>query len=211
MKQFLRLVVYTLVASAFSTANADDRSELFHAVNLDNGRMAAGLLERGADPNAVDDKGQPALVAAMKDNSAQVVEVLLAQPGLKVDKANSSDETPLMMAALKGRTDWMRALIERGASVDRPGWTPLHYAASGPDPKAVSLLLDKGAAIEALSPNKTTPLMMAARYGAIDSADLLLARGASSTARNDAGLTAIDFARTAGRDKLVKEMERPAR
>ncbi|MDQ2780147.1 MAG: ankyrin repeat domain-containing protein [Pseudomonadota bacterium] len=208
MKQFLKLVVYTLVATAFSSAYADDRDDFFHAINLDNGRMAAGLLERGVDPNAVDDKGQTALTAAMRDGSGAVVEVLLRQPGLKVDKANRNDETPLMMAALKGHTDWMRALLERGAAVNRSGWTALHYAASGPEPKAITLLLDKGAAIEAASPNQTTPLMMAARYGAIDSAELLLSRGASTTARNEAGLTAIDFARTAGRDKLVQTMER---
>lgn len=211
MKQFLRLVVYTLVATAFSSANADDRDDLFHAINLDNGRMAAGLLERGVDPNAVDEKGQTALLAAIRDGSASVVAVLLDRPALQVDKANSSNETPLMMAALKGRTDWMQALLLRGATLNRPGWTPLHYAASGPEPKAVALLLDKGAEMEALSPNKTTALMMAARYGAIDSAELLLARGASSTARNDAGLTAVDFARTAGRDRLVQKMEQRSR
>ena len=207
MKQILRLVIYTLVATAFSAANADDRDDFFHAINLDNPRMVASLIERGFDPDTADDKGQTGLLAAIRDGSQKVVDVLLSQTTLKFDAANRSDETPLMMAALKGRVDWMRALLERGAAVDRPGWTPLHYAASGPEPKAVALLLDKGAAIESLSPNRTTPLMMAARYGAIDSADLLLSRGASVTARNDVGLTAVDFARTAGRDRLVQKME----
>jgi ankyrin repeat protein len=49
--------------------------------------------------------------------------------------------------------------------------------------------------------------MMAAGYGAIDGADLLLRLGANPTLRNDAGLTATDFARRAGRDSLVERIE----
>jgi len=40
-----------------------------------------------------------------------------------------------MMAALRGSLEWTQRLIERGAAINRDGWTPLHYAASGPEPK----------------------------------------------------------------------------
>ena len=65
------------------------------------------------------------------------------------------------------------------------GWSPLHYAAAGPEPKIVAMLLDRGAPIDARSPNQTTPLMMAAGYGAEANVDLLLARGADKRLRND--------------------------
>jgi uncharacterized protein len=83
----------------------------------------------------------------------------------------------------------------------------LHYAASGPEPKLLAWLLDQGAAIDAPSPNRTTALMMAARYGAIDGADLLLARGANARLRNDRELSAADFARMAGREALAARLE----
>jgi ankyrin repeat protein len=84
-------------------------------------------------------------------------------------------------------------------------------AQSGPQPKLLSLLLDKGAAIDALSPNGTTPLMMAARYGNEDGAHLLLAKGANAKLRNEKGLTAADFARTGGREALAAKLEQAAR
>ncbi|MNC96496.1 Ankyrin repeats (3 copies) [compost metagenome] len=71
----------------------------------------------------------------------------------------------------------------------------------------VELLLARGAPIDARSPNGTTPLMMAARYGAIDAADLLARRGADRTLRNDRGLNAADFAAGAGRDDLAQRLQ----
>lgn len=95
--------------------------------------------------------------------------------------------------------------------VNRPGWTALHYAASGPEPKMLVLLLERGAMLEAESPNRTTALMMAARYGDEDSALLLLSRGASASARNERGLSAADFARLAGRKGLADKLDQAAK
>ena len=120
---------------------------------------------------------------------------------------NAAGESPLMMAALRGDLAWAQRLIDRGARLEVPGWTPLHYAATGPETKMVALLLDKGAAIEARSPNKTTPLMMASRYGPESSVDLLLARGANWKLRNDLDLDAAAFARLASREALTRRLE----
>jgi ankyrin repeat protein len=48
--------------------------------------------------------------------------------------------------------------------------------------------------------------MMAARYGADESALLLLARGASTTVRNQRDMNAADFARSVGRDALAAKL-----
>lgn len=187
---------------------AGSYEDFFKAVSLDNAAAVRELLQRGFDPNAPGPvRGSVGLFLAMRDGSFAVAEVLLAHPQIRVDAANEVDETPLMMAALRGHVAWMRRLLDRGATLHRVGWTPLHYAASGPSPEAVALLLDRGAVVEALSPNRTTPLMMAAGYGAQDSATLLARRGADRAARNDAGLNAADFARRAGRDRLAAELE----
>ena len=192
-------------------AAAGSYEDFFRALRGDDARAVSALLARGFDPNSPDEKGQVPLYLALRDGAVNVARVLLASPELKVDAPNTVNETPLMMAALRGDLEWTLLLLQRGAQVNRGGWTPLHYAASGPEPKVVALLLERGAALEAHSPNRTTPLMMAAGYGAIDSADLLLQRGADARARNDAGLTAADFARRAGRDALAARIEKVAK
>ena len=190
---------------------AGARDDFFKAIDLDNVSLMRPLLEQGFDPNATDDRGQVALARALRDGALQVAELLLEQPAIDIDRANAKGETPLMMAALRGEAGWVSRLVERGAAINRTGWAPLHYAASGPEPKVAALLLDRGATIDAPSPNGTTALMMAAGYGAIDGADLLLARGADRRLRNDRGLTAADFARRAGRDRLAQRLEAGAR
>ncbi len=144
----------------------------------------------------------------MRDESPRVAEALWKSPALDVDAHNASGETALMLAALRGQVAWMQRLLERGAAVHKPGWSPIHYAATGPEVKAVALLLERGAPLEALSPDKDTPLMMAARYGAEGSVDLLLARGASAAATNSRNLDAADLARAGGRDFLVERLQK---
>ncbi len=209
-----RLVVGTLAALVCATARADAYVDFFRAVTIDNVGVVNQLLARGFDPNAANEAGQVGLYLALRDEAPRVAAALLAHPQTRVDVVNASGETPLMMAALKGSVEWARRLIERGAQVNRSGWTPLHYAASGSDSdstRVLALLLDHGAAIDARAPNGNTPLMMAARYGAWDSAELLLARGADPRPRNASGRSAADLARDEGREPLAVKLERAAR
>ncbi len=203
------LAALTLAAAGLAHAGAYE--DFFRAVNVDDARTVSALLGRGFDPNAADERGQVALFLALRGGSPKVAEALLANPATRIDTANASGETPLMMAALRGEATWSQRLLDRGAAVNRDGWTPLHYAASGPEPKTVALLLDRGARIDAPSPNGSTPLMMAARYGAEASTDQLVARGADPKVRNDKGLNAADFARLGGREALAARLDRLAR
>jgi ankyrin repeat protein len=75
----------------------------------------------------------------------------------------------------------------------------------------VKLLLDRGAPIDAGSPNGSTALMMAAQYGSEASVELLLSRGADAKIKNDRGLTAGDFARLAKRETLAAKLDRGGR
>src|SRR3954469_14833243 len=108
-----------------------------------------------------------------------------------------------MMAALKGQAELVRKLIARDADVNKPGWAPLHYAATGGHLAVMELLLENNAFIDAESPNGTTPLMMAAMYGSPQAVNLLLDAGADVAMVNKLGLTALDFAKRGGRPDAV--------
>ena len=193
------------------SAQVDDR--YFAAVNRDDESSVVAYALRGGDLNALR-QGAHALLVAAREGSLKVGMFLVGQRNVSVDVANAAGETPLMMAAIKGHLPLVRRLIERGAAVNKPGWTPLHYAASHPDEIAkaiVAVLLEHHAYIDAESPNGTTPLMMAARYGHRDAFKLLLSEGADAALRNRAGLTAVDFARTASRNHIVELLAQQVR
>lgn len=211
MRNYFRLALYLFIAFGISSARAGAYEDFFRAVGVDNAREVGSLLSRGFDPNARDEKGQPALTLALRDGSAKVVELLLGHPQLSVDAPNAANETALMMAALRGNLPAMKGLLARGAAVNRPGWNPLHYAASGPSVEAVTLLLEQGAAIDARSPQGHTALMMAARYGSEASVQRLLQARADVRLRNEREQDAADFARLGGREKLAEELARLAR
>ena len=206
MKSLFRFAIYLVVAAWSSAAFCGSYEDFFAAVAHDDGNTVAGLLARGFDPNSPDEKGQRALLITMRDGAPQVAAVLLADPQTRVDLPNPAGETALMLAALKGRADWAQRLVEHGAAVNRDGWTPLHYAACAPAAAVAAMLLDHGAHIDALSPNRSTPLMLAAMYGNEATVDLLLAHGADRHLRNEKGLDAADFARQAGREGLAARL-----
>jgi ankyrin repeat protein len=193
------------VSSAFAGAYED----FFVAVKRNDGRTVSALLERGFDPNTRDPNGQVALILALQGENVAVAEALMARPDTQVGLVNNVGESALMMAALKGQLDWCVRLLARGAPLNKTGWTPLHYAATGPEPKIVQLFLERGATVDAMSPTRNTPLMMAARYGKEDSVKLLLAHGADLTLINDRNLNAADIARSAGRESLAVQLSKP--
>lgn len=208
MKYYFRSFLYLVLIIGCSCVEAGAYEDFFIAINRDDDWGVTRLLERGFDPNSRDPKGQTGLILALRDESPRVVEALWKSPALDVNVENASGETALMMAALRGNVMWMRRLLDRGAAAHKGGWSPIHYAATGPEVKAVALLLERGAPVEALSPDKDTPLMMAARYGAEASVDLLMARGASASAKNGRNLDAVDLARSGGRDFLLERLKK---
>jgi ankyrin repeat protein len=194
--------LFCLFLGFANAAWANSYDDFFIAVKRDDVPTIRQLVQRGFDLNTRSPEGDHALFLALRDQAPQVAEYLIGQPTVDVEARNAQGESPLMMAAIKGHLEAARRLIARNAEVNKPGWTPLHYAASDPGESStamVRLLLEHHAYIDAESPNKTTPLMMAAHYGTPGVVKLLLEEGADPLIRNQLGLTAIDFAQRAGR------------
>ncbi len=189
-----KFLIYLFVFIGFSTSNAGSYDDFFAAIKQDNPDVIRTLLKRGFDPNTINPSGDYGLILAIREASLKVVDVLLESPATQVDVRTPKDESPLMLAALKGYAAMCQKLIARDADVNKPGWTPLHYAATSGHLDVMHMLLDNHAYIDAASPNGSTPLMMASMYGTTDAVKLLLEAGADPTLKNAQGLSAIDFA-----------------
>lgn len=179
--------------SAFSAAGSYE--DFFIALQNDQVKVVSSLLSRGFDPNTVNLQAEPALLNALNVGALTSAEVLVRHPKINVNVRNGHGETALMLACLKGHLALAKLLISKQADINQPGWTPLHYAATGGHVELIQFLLEESAYIDAESPNGTTPLMMAARYGSAKATQLLIDEGADLQVKNQLGLTALDFAK----------------
>lgn len=186
-------------------AHAGAYDDYFQAAKLDDAPTVSALLQRGFDPNTVEaERGDSGLILALREKSMKVFVVLMNARGVNIDQRANNGDTALMIAAYTANKPAVEALLAKDATVNQDGWTALHYAAAIGDNDIVKLLLDKSAALDAPSPNKTTPIMMAARGGHIYTVKALLDAGADASLKNDAGMTAIDFAQQGRHTDIVE-------
>ena len=175
------------------------------AAKFDDVREVRSLIEKGVSPNQKDPRGMPILMVAIQENSVKTVDYLINVKGIDLNQPNMTSETPLMFASLYGLFPEVKVLVnQKEVPVNRPGWTPLHYACTNGHLEISQFLLDKGAVVDAPSPNETTPLMMAIRAGNIQLVRLLLDRGADIRIRNQQGYSAIDVAELFNQEEIQK-------
>ncbi|MBQ5945932.1 ankyrin repeat domain-containing protein [Massilia sp. ST3] len=209
-------VLAGLLAGVVSSAQAvrpptpEEVAAFFRAVQLDDLKTVERMV--GAVVNANERNpvgGDTALVLALREDAPRVFSALLAHPGTDLEATAANGNTALMMAAFKRNKNAVEALLDKGAKLNRPGWTALHYAAAAGDDDIAELLIGRGARVDAVSPRQSggyTPLMMAAREGHASTAMLLLKRGAKAKLKNNEGLTAAQIAERAGRTDVVRAL-----
>ncbi|XP_054898816.1 ankyrin-3-like isoform X8 [Poeciliopsis prolifica] len=176
------------------------------------------LVTNGANVNAQSQNGFTPLYMAAQENHLEVVQFLLDN-GSSQSIATEDGFTPLAVALQQGHDQVVSLLLENDTK-GKVRLPALHIAARKDDTKAAALLLqnDHNADVESkMMVNRTTesgftPLHIAAHYGNINVATLLLNRGAAVDfkARND--ITPLHVASKRGNTNMVRLLlERGAR
>jgi ankyrin len=209
------------VARLVSRVNpdAEDRwhqSPLAMAAQYGDAALVRKLLDRGARPDAgrtqltplahAARRGAPEIVALLRGAGASVSAVAAVYLGDRRAVASSplvDDEegTPLLLHAAQSLDPGIVAdLLDRGAalaSADRFGETALHRVADlrracAPDAAAMAtLLIDRGAVVDATNRDRVTPLHQAVRARNLAVAEVLLDRGANPNAADKRGSTPL--------------------
>ncbi|XP_067373354.1 ankyrin-3-like isoform X31 [Channa argus] len=168
------------------------------------------LVTNGANVNAQSQNGFTPLYMAAQENHLEVVRFLL-ENNASQSMATEDGFTPLAVALQQGHDQVVSLLLENDTK-GKVRLPALHIAARKDDTKAAALLLqnDHNADVESkMMVNRTTesgftPLHIAAHYGNINVATLLLNRGAAVDfmARND--ITPLHVAGKRGNSTMVK-------
>ena len=126
----------------------------------------------------------------------------LISEGANVEAKDSCGQRPLHRAAIQGCEELLEMLLEKNAELDARSddlsRTALHWASSHGRPKAVRLLLTRGAQINACDKRKRTPLSLSASNGNEAVIRLLLDAGADINARDAYKGTALYRAAESG-------------
>lgn len=213
IKNWLTMLgLLAFIAVAIPRAHGALPSAVRFGVAVETGdlRAASAWLDEGLDPNFLADRiGTGLMIAAWEGNIPMMA--LFVGRGAAIDAMNHHREQALMHAAWKGRLQAVQWLLEHGATLNRSGreWSALHYAAFNGHEDVARLLIERGADLDALSTNGSTPLMMAAREGHITLARMLVERGANTRIVNDWGDDALVWSMRYGHTRIAQVVSSP--
>lgn len=158
------LALALLVALSGCQSKSPDE-QLILAARANDVAEVKQLLAAGADANADQVpryQGRPPLFHAATFGYLEVAQALIDE-GARVDYADPSGLTPLMVAALNGPPAMVELLLSKGAPVDvsAGGATPLTEATRKGDPLVLRALLEAGADPNAPMPDGDAPVCYA--------------------------------------------------
>jgi ankyrin repeat protein len=195
-------------ANVHATTRLNAITPLWLAAQSGEAQLVRLLLDNKAEPDGATTTGITPLMIASAHGNPVAVRLLIERGAKPNAKEKTYGQTPLVFAAAYNQPDAIAVLIELGADIAAAtearspaptieagepmgGLTALHYAVRQGNVEAVDALLDRGADVNGVSADHTTPLMLATINGRFDLAMHLLERGADPKIATVAGGTPL--------------------
>jgi uncharacterized protein len=165
------------------------------------------FLAAGMDPNAKNDESNTALMNAIAESRAEVINALLGAKA-DVNEKNSRDATAVDWAAARGQLDTVRLLVDKGAGAEAIDEGFVTAAESG-RADVMRTLLEKGARLNTIGSRALLAVAGSTVVGGADqergeAVRLLLGLGVDVNAKDKEGWTALLLATNRDRASVVQ-------
>jgi ankyrin repeat protein len=175
--------------------------EFFRGIRMEDGQVVRAFLQGGIDPNVKDERGETALIFAIREKEPGIAKLLIekANINLQDDRGNS----PLHMAILQEKPEIVNLLLEKGVDVNVTGTykkvknqTPLYQAIVRGDLELAAKLLEKKADPNITDNEGSFPLAEAVIRSDANPkfVELLIKKGADVNKQESNGSTALLYA-----------------
>ena len=210
MRSGMALVLGVLLLVGAARAELPDPIAFSWAVESKNMKKVTAWLDEGLDPDFMTKPLGTGLMIAAWNGNIPMMELFIGR-GANPRRANANGEQPLQLAAWNGHMEAVKWLLDHGAMINRDEnhWSALHYAVFNGHNELATYLLEHGADVNARSPNRSTPLMLAARENREELTKVLLEAGADTKAMNDWGDTPLTMAMRYEHFRLGKMISSP--
>ena len=123
----LGLMAAGATVGSVNAVSGDQR--IINAVYQNNLVEVEKLIKAGANVNSVSIGGDTVLIDAAYQGNMEILQLLINDPNINLEMANSEGSTALVAAAVQNHLDIVNALLKAGASLTvRKGWTALQVA-----------------------------------------------------------------------------------
>ena len=168
-------------------------------------QVVKSLIERGADPSLMDNRGWNSLHVAANGGDADIIDLIHTQVP-NIESKTGDGCTPLMIAAFNSKLHAVKWFLEKGATVtreDNNGRNTLHFAAEGGDTDIIDLIHTHLLNIELKTGKGHTPLMVAAGSGKLQAVNWFLEKGATVPCEDNRGWNTLHIATSSGDTDII--------
>jgi ankyrin repeat protein len=188
--------------------NIGENEQPIHvASRLGREEIVTLLLQCGASLTSRTDTGNTALHLASEEGHLNVVKCLVEKDRNGMCSLNFENETPLHLAARKGRDCLVKYFAENSCNINAAstnGATCLHVACENGHYTTVECLLKYGAQVNAVNSANQTPLHIAACRGQTKIVEQLFQHNANLSLRDKDGMTTLMAASRNGHQDTVR-------